>query len=128
MQEAHVKMNRPVYRTLVTLLIIVFAFAFYFQVSQLISRSQQGMSQPVEAVPSNEAAESLRLATKETVPELELEIPLEKEPNRVVTFAKESLKPPKTGFLKGTRDFYDLIIVGAGLSGAVFAEQARFGT
>ena len=120
-------MNRPIYRIILTLFLIVFAFAFYYQVSQLISRSQI-MSQPTESVPSKEY---VRLAEKESAQKeiaQKVETPLKKEPNRVLTFAKESVKPVKTGFLEGTRDFYDLIIVGAGLSGAVFAEQARFGT
>ena len=113
-------MNRPVYRIILTLFLIVFAFAFYYQVSQLISRSQI-MSQPIESVPSKESDRLAESAQK-------VETPFKKEPNRVLTFAKESVKPVKTGFLEGTRDFYDLIIVGAGLSGAVFAEQARYGT
>jgi len=46
------------------------------------------------------------------------------EKAEVLTFAPDNPKPEKTGFLEGTRDYYDLIIVGAGLSGAVFAEQA----
>ena len=115
-------MNRPVCRIILTLFLIVFAFAFYYQVSQLISRSQI-MSQPIESLPSKE---SVRLAEKASAQKVEA--PLKKEQNRVLTFAKESVKPVKTGFLEGTRNFYDLIIVGAGLSGAVFAEQARSGT
>ena len=45
-------------------------------------------------------------------------------PSQKLTLAKGPEKRAKTGFLEGTRDFYDLIIIGAGLSGSVFAEQA----
>jgi len=48
---------------------------------------------------------------------------VDEDPFKEVTFAVGPKKKPKTGWLKGTREFYDLIVVGAGLSGSVFAEQ-----
>ena len=60
------------------------------------------------------------LTTEKVVKVIEDDNP--KEP-KVVTFSAPKKKVEKTGWLNGTRDFYDLIIIGAGLSGAVFAEQ-----
>jgi hypothetical protein len=42
-----------------------------------------------------------------------------KNPPKEVSFAKGPPKPVKTGFLEGTRDYYDLVIVGAGVSRGV---------
>ncbi len=123
-------MNRSLYRILISLCIVSFGIAFYFQIRQLIERSH--IIEEAEA--DAEAASMEQTFTNEKVleeisPELN-DIPdaaVEKsspEKSEVVTFAPDNPKPAKTGFLEGTRDYYDLIIVGAGLSGAVFAEQA----
>ena len=115
-------MKRGVYRVVVSLCLVTFVFAFFFQMKELVSK-QKSISET--SLASKTFAEN-ELIRHPIVKNRENEVKVEDDkPNKVLTFAKGPEKPVKTGFLEGTRDYYDLIIVGAGLSGAVFAEQVK---
>ena len=116
-------MQRGIYRLVVSLCLVTFAFAFFFQMKELISK-QNSISEA--SIAAKSLAERPVVAHHPKLQNVEREVEIKDEtPNKVLTFAKGPEKPVKTGFLKGTRDYYDLIIVGAGLSGAVFAEQVN---
>ena len=128
MTEIFKMMNRSLYRILISVCLVTFGIAFFFQIKQLIERSH--IIEEVEAeASSNEQTFTDQKVFEDKSPELK-DIPdsvVEQSSQakaQVVTFAPDNPKPVKTGFLEGTRDYYDLIIVGAGLSGSVFAEQA----
>ena len=104
LQATTTTMTRAIYRIVLSVCLATFVVAFLFQFRQLLSRPSIPTASPtanrVEIFPkdSNPTVETVQVESKFDGGDT----------NKIVTFAKGPEKPVKTGFLEGTRDYYDL--------------------